>query len=65
MGRAVEQRIIYKTEREETESTRQLCISGWSGLRGWQHGDGNSHNNTSLGECVEESERGDGRSDGS
>ena len=49
----------YKTGREETEPKRQLCISGWSGLRGRRHGDGHSQENTSWGECMEESGRGD------
>ena len=40
MGRAAEKR--RKTGWEETEPTRQLCISGWSGVRGRQHGDENS-----------------------
>ena len=40
--------------REETETPRQLCIPGWSGLWGRRHGDGNSKN-ASCGEFVEES----------
>ena len=46
-------RSRYETGWEETEPMRQLCISGWRGLRGRQHGDGNS------GECMEESGWGD------
>ena len=41
------------TGMEETKPARQLCIPGWSGLRGRRHGDGNSQENTSWGECVE------------
>ena len=51
----------YKTGWEETEATRQLCIPGWSGLRGQRNGDGNLQDNTSWGKCMEESGRGDGR----
>ena len=42
LGRVAEQISSYKTGREETETTRELCISGWSDLQGWWHGDGNS-----------------------
>ena len=41
-----------KDRKGKTETTRQLCIPGWSGLRGWQRIDGNSQENTSWGECV-------------
>ena len=40
--------------REETETARQLCIPGWSGLWGRRHGDGNSQN-ASCSEFVKES----------
>ena len=42
LGRAAEKRYRNKTGGKETEPARQLCISKWSGLRGRQHGDGNS-----------------------
>ena len=56
-----EQRSRYKTGREVTETIRQVCVAGWSGLQGWRHRDGHSQDNTNWGECVEEN----GRSDGS
>ena len=52
----LKKRSRYKTGRKETEPTRELCISGWNGLRGRRHGDENSQENTSWGECMEESE---------
>ena len=52
LGQAAEQRSKHITGREETEPTRQLYICGWSSLRGQRHGDGNSQENTSWGECV-------------
>ena len=39
---------------------RQVCVAGWSGMRGRRHRDGHSQENTSWGECVEESKRSDG-----
>ena len=56
-----EQRSRYnKTGREDTETMRQVCVAGWSGLRGRRHRDGHSQENTSWGECVDESERSNG-----
>ena len=55
-----QKKYLDKTGWEETEPKRQLCISWWSGLRGRRHVDGNSQENTSWGEYVEESGRGDG-----
>ena len=40
------------TGREDTETARQLCIPGWSGLQGRRHGDAYSQENTSCDECV-------------
>ena len=51
----------HQTGWDETEPTRQLCIFERSILRGRRHGDGNSQENTSWGECMEESGRGDAR----
>ena len=50
-----QKKSTYKPGWEETEPTRQFCISGWSGLRGRRHGDGHSQENTSWGECMEKS----------
>ena len=46
---------------KKTEPTTQLCVSGWSGLRGWRQGDGTSQEDTSWGDCMGESGRGDGK----
>ena len=43
----------HKTGWEETEQTRQLCISIWRGLRGRRHGDGRSHAGASAWRKVE------------
>ena len=51
-----QKKYLDMTGWEETEPTRQLCVSGWSGLRG----DVNSPENTSWGERMEESGRSDG-----